>query len=811
MSRKKKSKAPVPADPISTRASIQHHPFPVRHVLAFSLMAVLALVTYSNTFHVPFHFDDDPNIVFNASTHLRSFSFRWVSQLIQANFRESLRVFAYFTFALNYYFGGLQVFGYHLVNLLIHLGCSLLLYWFLLLTFSLPSLKERYGTQAFSIALFSSLLFLCHPIQTQSVTYIVQRMASMAGLFYLLALTLYVKGRLSSGRKRWLLWLGMAGSYFLGLFTKENVAILPLFVALYEFYFFQNLEVSPKTRKALFYTFGPVLLLGVLMVLVWGRRYVNVIVEGYQIRDFTLTERVLTQFRVVLYYLTLLVCPHPSRLNLDYDFPTSHGMLDPPTTLLSILIVFGLIGYSLWSCRKRPLLSYFIFWYFGNLVIESSIFPLEMVYEHRLYLPMVGPVVLFVVLVLKGWERIRDGLRLRLGQDELKTRMTDTTRRNYPLWAFFLALTGLLCFGSYERNKIWRDPLTLWEDCLNKSPNKPRSHTNLGFYLVQDNQVEKGVEHYDTALKLNPKFVDAHFNLAQVYGERRQFDQAEVHLKECIRLAPEDPRGYNEMGLIRLQKGDFDEAIRFLKRALEINPFLGNVHANLGNTYLQVSRLDQALSEYERALQLNPDLSEVHLKMAEIYTKKGRPELAAKELEIALENNPSLSEAHFLRGMAYIEQGKVDEGIGELNAALKLNPKDPKLYNNLGLAYRTKKLFDEALLNYRKALDLDPSFLDARVNLAETYFQKGMVDEAVSELRKASRLDPNRAEIHNNLGVIFLQRKNLDEAVSSFKRALAIDPKHGDACFNLAVAYYYKKDIPAASSYAKRPWTSVIQ
>ena len=214
MTRKNKSKALIPVAPIRARASTQPHPFSLKQVLAISLMAVLTLMAYANTFHVPFHFDDDPNIVFNASTHLKTFSLRRVTQLIQANYKESLRVFAYFTFALNYYFGGLQVFGYHLINLLIHLSCGLLLYWFLLLTFNLPSLKERYGTKAFSIALFSSLLFLCHPIQTQSVTYIVQRMASMAGMFYLLAMVLYVKGRLSSGRKRLLFWLGMAGVTF---------------------------------------------------------------------------------------------------------------------------------------------------------------------------------------------------------------------------------------------------------------------------------------------------------------------------------------------------------------------------------------------------------------------------------------------------------------------------------------------------------------------------------------------------------------------------------------------------------------------
>jgi hypothetical protein len=120
-----------------------------------------------------------------------------------------------------------------------------------------------------------------------------------------------------------------------------------------------------------------------------------------------MSERVLTQSRVVLYYLTLLAFPHPSRLNLDYDFPISKTILDPPTTLISILIIAGLIGYSIWTAKKRPILSFCILWYFGNLVIESSIFPLEMVYEHRLYLPAVGPFVLFSLLVIRGVEKLK--------------------------------------------------------------------------------------------------------------------------------------------------------------------------------------------------------------------------------------------------------------------------------------------------------------------------------------------------------------------------------------------------------------------
>jgi hypothetical protein len=139
----------------------------------------------------------------------------------------------------------------------------------------------------------------------------------------------------------------------------------------------------------------------------FGMKYFVELVEGYKIRDFTLGERLLTQSRVVLYYLSLLVYPHPSRLNLDYDFPVSHSLLDPPTTLISLLAIAALLVLSVWKARESRLLSFSILWYFGNLAIESSIFPLEMVYEHRLYLPSVGPFLLFSLALILGLERAR--------------------------------------------------------------------------------------------------------------------------------------------------------------------------------------------------------------------------------------------------------------------------------------------------------------------------------------------------------------------------------------------------------------------
>ena len=260
--------------------------FSLHPLIVIALIGGMALLAYSNTFHVPFHFDDQPNIVKNPDIQIKVFTWDRLGQLVKHSNKTTIRFFSLFTFALNYYFGEFNVFGYHLVNLTIHVAAGVFLYWFIILTFNLPSLVEKYGSISHKVALFTSLIFVCHPIQTESVTYIVQRMSSMAGMFYLLSMVLYIKGRLSRGRPRLFYFGGMGLSYLLGVFSKENAAMLPLFVALYEFYFFQSLDLSPKGRKVVFVLLGTLLILGAFGFAIWGQRYINVAVEGYQLWNF---------------------------------------------------------------------------------------------------------------------------------------------------------------------------------------------------------------------------------------------------------------------------------------------------------------------------------------------------------------------------------------------------------------------------------------------------------------------------------------------------------------------------------------------
>jgi len=218
------------------------HPQRITYLMVIGILTGLAILLYLNSFQVPWQFDDRPNIVDNRSIHFYTFSVERMLGLLTSSFSESIRFFSYFTFALNFYFGGLNVFGYHLVNLLIHIVSGVLLFWFAILTLSLLSQRERYRLIGLRVAFLTSLIFIAHPIQTQSVTYIVQRMTSMAAMFYLLSIILYIKGRLSSGRKQILYYIGMGLSGFLSIFSKENAFLLPIFIALY----FDFVDLSPS-------------------------------------------------------------------------------------------------------------------------------------------------------------------------------------------------------------------------------------------------------------------------------------------------------------------------------------------------------------------------------------------------------------------------------------------------------------------------------------------------------------------------------------------------------------------------------------
>jgi hypothetical protein len=379
--------------------------------LSSILIATVAVIIYSNSFYASFHFDDTPAIVENYAIH--RFDLKEI-------FSTSSRPVLDLTFALNYYFGKLDVFGYHLVNLMLHIANGVMLYFILLWTINtphpnLPPQGGRAGEGVFSpvnfrVPLYASLIFIAHPIQTQAVTYIVSRSSVLATTFYLFAMLLFIKGfqanptnSRNSMNSRNLYFIGAFLSSCLGMGTKQEAATLPLILLIYDFYFisdgdWKRLKGHYKVHLAMFST-----LAGVLYLSFSGlKTYISFdYAKGVPMpQEGTITsfQYFLTQLHVIPYYIKLLFIP--ANLNLDYDWPITRNI--DFTTALFFVVLTSIIVIAIKLFRRAKLISFGIIWFFVTLSVTSSFIVIyDVIFEHRLYLPSIGFAIVMAFMISK--------------------------------------------------------------------------------------------------------------------------------------------------------------------------------------------------------------------------------------------------------------------------------------------------------------------------------------------------------------------------------------------------------------------------
>jgi Flp pilus assembly protein TadD len=583
------------------------------------LLVVVGILVYSNTFNVPFYFDDLPNVSENRNIHISEVS---ASSLLDAwrNSPNRARPVANISFALNYYFHQDAVMGYHVVNLLIHITTGILLFLLVSLTLSLASTEEAASRHRL-IAFSSTLLWLVHPLQTQSVTYIVQRMNSMAAMFFILALLLYVRGRLTRGTT-WTVAC-FAGSILAGIAAlgcKQTAATLPAFVLLYEWFFFQQRSTAWIKRR-IGWLAGAALVLAATVVFYLGKTPVESILAGYRYRDFSLAERVLTESRVVTHYIGLLFFPHPSRLTLVYDFPLSRSLLEPLTTFLSASALTGLLLLAVFLSGKNRLLSFCILWFLGNLAIESSVIGLEIIFEHRVYLPSMFFCVLLTVLVYRY------------------------TRSPRVAALVLAAVAVVFSYWTFQRNELWKDPVAFWADNVEKAEQVERPRLSLGKALRRQGKIEEALDQYRRAIEIEPTSFKAHYNVANVLSDQQRTPEALEHYQEAVRLDPEFvPARYNLANAL-LAVGRPEQALSEYRETVRLDAQHHKARNNLGAALLRLGRIDEAIQHYREVISMGADVAETYRNLAMAYEAKGMYAEAIENYRAALQRKPDLADA----------------------------------------------------------------------------------------------------------------------------------------------------------------------
>jgi len=767
---------PPPADPRSRWAILG----------GAALLALAALAAYHHTFKVPFLFDDIPAIVDNPTIRnlgdVGSVLWPRAGYGITVGGRPLLNL----SLAVCYAVSGTNVWSYHAFNLLIHILAGLTLFGIVRRTLGGLAIGDcgsriepKPPADATGLAFTVALLWTLHPLQTEAVTYVIQRTESMMGLFFLLTLYGFIRAVSAPRPGPWrvLTVLACLGA----IASKEVAAVAPVLVLLYDRTFVAGTFRGAWRRRrglhlSLAATWAP------LAVLVASTGWNRGGTAGFNV-GVSPGAYWLTQFAAVARYLRQAVWPHP----LVFEYGTFWmGLWDAAPYALVVLPVAAATAVAL---RRRPAAGFLGAWFFAILA-PTSVVPgtLQMIVEHRMYLPLAAVIAGAVV-----------GLHAALRRA--------VRRPLLPCLALALPL-GLL---TARRNGLYGDDLALWRQTVALSPASANAQSGLGTALYFRHRPREALDHYLISRQLDPRRASVHYNLGLAYQALGRLPEAAAQYREAIQLSPRFHPAHYQLGLAlmlmnRTQEalGPFAETVRLMpampeahyewgvalarlgqwsaavdqyRAALRLDPAFAAAECDLGTALYQLDRVPEAVACFRRALQEQPDLADAHLNFGLALAKTGSTAQAATEFAEAVRLAPANAAAQFNLGRALAQAGQPARALAPLGRAVQLQPASAEAHFQLGLALARTGRLAEAFDQLQAAVRLAPASAEAHCDLGAALSQAGRLPEAVEQYEAALRLRPDYAMAHYDLGNALLALGRIPEARAHFAAALRLDPR----------------------------------
>jgi tetratricopeptide (TPR) repeat protein len=688
------------------------------------LIVVAVGLAWANSISAPFELDDDSSIVTNESIRNLA-SWRWLSPPATLGETVSGRPVLNFSFALNYAVAGRDVRWYRVSNIAIHTMAALLLFGVVRRTLLLcPQMKAGDRSAAGWFAFAASLLWAVHPLQTEAVTYVVQRAESLAGFLYLLCLYCFI--RLTDKpvhSQRWT--IGCVFACLLGMATKETVATAPLVVLLYDRVFVAGSFAAAWRGRWRIYTAlaATWIVLGVLILKNSGR-------GGSAGLDSSVNtwSYLLTQGKAVVHYVALALWP--AGQVFDYGIATVASIHEVALELFFICAVVVATAWLLWRNR---ILGFLLACFFLALAPSSSFVPIatQTIAEHRMYLALAPVILIFSFGVSSAFRAIP----------------------TFPVWAGLALLSLPLGALTFVRNRVYATELTLWRDTVAKVPNNPRARNNLGIALAKAGHTDDAVVQYLRVIELQPNHAFAHFNLGNALITQHRWAEAAVHFGAALAIDPHYINARFNLGRALMQLDRSAEAIEQFRAVLREDNGAQDARTNLASLLVSDGKLEEGTSLLREVLATTPDQAEAHYQLGLALEKSGTTAAAEIEFREAARLKPSFAPAHLATGNIAMGRGDTLTAEASYREAIRLDPNLAEAQYALGNGLAQQQQFEAAMNAYREALVIDPVYFLARNNLANCQLATGKLQDAVANYEEALRLQPNDESVRQNLEI----------------------------------------------------------
>ncbi len=663
---------------------------------AVMVLAVATAVSYYPSLSYNFQFDDIFNIqkFFHLRINdLKAWAFgggRWISYVLNA---------------IHYKIGKHNPFVYRRSNMIFHITTGLLM--FFVTYYSLLGLKKytSIAKKALPIAFFTSLLFLLHPVQTQTVSYVIQgQLEGLASLFMMALILVYLfYQQASSWKVKAPLLLVLAVLGILSCGTKEIAILSPLMLLLFDWFFVSQGNFTELKKKGLFFigytaliTFQYLRYLNFhflknsfLGTAVLPNNVGNVITASAAQTINPLTY-CMSQFKVVVHYIFMFLYPFNISVDYDWKMPATFWSAEVLLPLLFLLCLF--VG-TLFLLRKDKthLVAFCSLWFFIGLAPRSTIIPsTELVADYKTYFSSFGIFLLLALALVFGFEWLTKKLSLKNNQLPA-----------YGITTLYIILLGL---GTYERNRIWRSGEAFWMSNIQNSPKKARAYNNYAVAIAEQERYAEAIPYLRKAIKLDPHYPDAWSNISVCYCRIGKLDIAIESLRRALTINPHYPEFYNNLSSYLLTKKEYAEVKRLTQHAIKLRPYYGKAHFNWGQALYEEG---DKLGAFER------------IKFACINADYQ-----------AVESFKSYAELS-------VELQKYEDALVGFTHLAELTPHDADVIFNIGNAHYCLNHLDEAQQIYESLLAKNPQEYRSWLNLAEVYVKKNNLTQALACYEKA--------------------------------------------------------------------------